>query len=231
VQHINLLPPEMRPRETTPVKIIVTLYIGVAVCFALLMWGLYLHFGVIPPVNEKISALGAQIKILEDDAKYHDTLQKEIQELEKKDKIVTAIKKERVTWARRLDMVWDVVSNSRTTWVGSLSVNEIAFKVKKRGSKKGLDTTLPVLTLDMYSSSFEKDAKILDMNSETLIGDFIEKYKSNEELMRGFEIIPPNIWTHSDKSWNDQQKMVVKYKLVMQAYPYNEDLGERKKFE
>jgi hypothetical protein len=102
--------------------------------------------------------------------------------------------------------------------------------VKKRGTRKGVDAKLPTLVLEMYSSNFNKDGKILDMTSESLIEEFIERYRSNEELNRGFELIHPNVWIHSDKSWKSKGQLVIRYDLIMKAYPFDKEKGFRKKY-
>lgn len=231
MQYINLLPPEMRPKATTPLKIIVTLYIGVALNFSLLMWALFGQFAEIPREEDKVSALDAQIKIMEADAKYHDKLKKEIEQLENKDKIVQSIKRERVKWARKLDLLWDVISSSRTSWVSGYSIGYDTLNVKRKGKRKGVDYILPSLRLTMWSSYFEQDPKILDMNAETLINDFLVHYKSNDELVRDFEVISPTKWSFDDESWDESKKIIVKYDLQMRALPFDEELQVRKVLE
>jgi hypothetical protein len=228
VQYINLLPQEMRPKATTPTRVIVAIYIGVAISFALLMWALYLQIGILPIKEEKVTSINTQINILKAGVADHDRLQLSIKEIVRKDGIVSDLIKRRVKWGRKLDLIWDVVSNSRSTWIKELSISEVTTKVKT-GARKTIDVKMPVLLLKLRAGNFEKQSNLLQRNSENMILDFIDSYRANEELMRGFEIVAPKRWRFVDDEFKKDKRIYLDYDLSMKALPFDEKAGRRMK--
>jgi Tfp pilus assembly protein PilN len=228
MQYINLLPQNMRPKATTPLKVIASVYVGVAVSFSLLMWALYLQVGVLPIKKSAVDTIRQQIKNLAKDVEDHDRLQASIKQMVKKDDIATDLKSRRVKWGRKLDLVWDVVANSRSTWIRDLKVVERKVKMKV-GARKTVEVSTPILTLKLRSGNFEKRPSILNINSEKLIENFLDSYRFNDELMSGFELVLPETWKFVDQDFSDKQRLYLDYEIKMRALPYDEKSGSRKK--
>lgn len=226
MQTINLLPLEMRPKEATPLKLIATLYAGVAVIFSLLMWAVTLQVAVIPPKEVMISDLNSEIAALKPEADYYDRLKAENEALSKRAQMVDDLRARRIEWARKLDQLWDIVDSSRTSWLQSFGMSETdaVDDGKKKGEAK---EKLPMLTLQVMTSRFQDEASPLDMTAESLIKEFIDHIKSHEEFVRDFDIDPPSSWTVSDTKWLSHRRLTIQYQLILRAKPYNEKTMRR----
>ena len=77
--------------------------------------------------------------------------------------------------------------------------------------------------------NFEKRPSILNKNSEKLIERFIDRYRANEELMGGFELVLPQTWKFIDEDFAEHKRLYLDYELRMRALPYDEKTGNRKK--
>ncbi|MGE4159619.1 MAG: hypothetical protein AB7F75_11060 [Planctomycetota bacterium] len=226
MQTINLLPMEMRPKEATPLKLIATLYVGVALIFSLIMWGIYLQAAVIPPMERTIEDLTLEIKALKPEAEYYDRLKAENEALNKRAQMVDDLRARRIEWALKLDQLWDIMDSSRTSWLASFTLGEV--ESESDGKKKDAKEKLPQLTLQVISSRFQDDAGPLDMTAESLIKDFIDHIKSHEDFVREFDIEPPTTWAIADSKWVAHKRLTIQYQVILRAKPYDEKTMKRK---
>lgn len=226
MQAINLLPMDMRPKEATPLKLIATLYVGVALIFSLVMWAVYIQAAVIPPMERTIEDLTLEIKALKPEAEYYDRLKAENEALNKRAQMVDDLRARRIEWALKLDQLWDIMDSSRTSWLTSFTLGEV--EAESDGKKKDAKEKLPQLTLQVVSSRFQDDAGPLEMSAESLVKEFIEHVKGHEDFVADFEIEPPTSWSIVDSKWASHKRLIIQYQVILRAKPYDEKLMKRK---
>jgi hypothetical protein len=135
---INLLPEEYRRTVRTPLKLMVTVSVGVAVNASLLAWWSWLSFGVAAEVETERSVLQLEMDGLTPQVNYHDSLGREVTFHSSRESTLAEITASRVQWTRVLDELIDVVHAGREgvdhyIWLDDVSVKQEAPRAGARG--------------------------------------------------------------------------------------------------
>ncbi len=223
MHQINLLPPSERPPEPTAPKLIITLYVGIAIAFPLAIWVGQILLMQKPDLKERITHIKAEIETLRPEAEYHDRLVAESRVIAQKAEMVDTLSARRVTWAPRFDALWDAVDASRTTWLAGLSLEDVEVEntdanATRRGRRAAATKEMrPTLNLRLRSSSFDADPAVLEMQAETLARDTIDHFRSYEDLVRDMTILPATSWRVSQRDWRRTRRLTVDFEVSLQG--------------
>jgi hypothetical protein len=115
---INLLPQEMRRKESTPLPRRLSIFGGTGFCAALLAFWVMLHFRVLPGVKEDLERQEAELAQLERRVRdEYDRMVAMLQRVESKRKEVKNLLSQRIHWAPRLDALWTAFVEADGTWL------------------------------------------------------------------------------------------------------------------
>ena len=139
---INLLPEEYRRKEKTSFKIFFATLAGALVVSACAGVFAYIWFGTLTEVRKKRATLEENYQVLVPQAAYDDMLRAEKQDFAVREKTIKEIRRNRISWTRKLDQFIDVVNNNgdderHLAWFGSLEISP-----GKLGKKKGFNMNL-----------------------------------------------------------------------------------------
>ncbi len=122
---VNLLPPEYRKVEGTPVARFVALTLGVFLtATAMSVWG-YVHFGMLAEVQDRRSQKDEELVSLQALATRSQALQTEFKEYQRRRQTIEDVGSSRILWSRKLDQLADLLHNKGNTdrhlvWLGSI---------------------------------------------------------------------------------------------------------------
>jgi Tfp pilus assembly protein PilN len=112
---VNLLPPEYRVVEGTPVaRLAVTITGVVLVAAAAGYWG-YVHMGVLAQVRDERIQKEEELASLKAQAERSQALLKEFKEYQRRRETIEKIGAQRILWSRKLDEFADLVNNKGDT--------------------------------------------------------------------------------------------------------------------
>jgi len=136
---INLLPEEYRRTARTPLKLMVTVSVGVALNASLLAWWCWLSFGVAAEIETGRSVLQLEMDGLTPQVNYNESLGKEVAFHSSREATLAQITANRVQWARVLDELIDVVHAGREgvdhyIWLADVRVQQNA---PRAGARRG----------------------------------------------------------------------------------------------
>jgi Tfp pilus assembly protein PilN len=141
VIHVNLLPPEYRKAEATPVGRFIAIVVGaILVTSGLVAYG-YVHYSELKGIREVRASVEAEFANKEAQAKTAKNLQSEIAAYQTRRKSIQQIAKDRILHSRKLDEFLDVIHNGNDrsayfVWLEKLSVKP-ARAVRRGKSKSG----------------------------------------------------------------------------------------------
>ncbi len=112
---VNLLPPEYRKVDGTPIVRFVAVVVGVFLCAtAMSVWG-YVHFGMLAEVRERRAGLEEDLVGLQALAQRSMALQAEFKEYQRRRATIEEIGKSRFLWSRKLDQLADLIHAKGST--------------------------------------------------------------------------------------------------------------------
>lgn len=159
---VNLLPPEYRKVDGTPVARFIALLLGVFMTASALSGWAYVHFGMLSEVRgqrEQLEQDRLQLRALADRS---EALAKEFTEYQKRRDTIEAIGASRVLWSKKLDELGDVINANgdakrHLVWLNSIRTaggggrKGSGGKLEIRGVSGGLEMS--------RLSDFHKDLK------------------------------------------------------------------------
>lgn len=108
---VNLLPPEYRKADGTPIARFVALTLGVFLtATAMSVWG-YVHFGMLAEVQDRRAQLEEEVVGLKALADRSAALLAEFKEYQRRRDKIEEIDTNRILWSRKLDQWADLVHN------------------------------------------------------------------------------------------------------------------------
>ncbi len=122
---INLLPPEYRKVEGTPIARFVATTVGVLViACAAGAWG-YVHFALLDKARDERTLKEDELKSLKDQAERSQALLREFKEYERRRKTIEQIGASRILWSKKLDELADIIHNKgdvkrHIVWLNSI---------------------------------------------------------------------------------------------------------------
>lgn len=176
---VNLLPPEYRKTESTPLPRLLAIIAGVTLCASAIGVFLYVHFGVLDQYVAKRKQkedIYYQQKELADRSLM---LQREFNEYKKRRTTIESILNKRLLISKKLDEFWDIVHNNGDHKKHFIWLTQISTKVgsdSKRGRGAGTGGSI---NFKGYSASedFSKLANFRDdIQSSNVEGGFFEDF-------------------------------------------------------
>lgn len=136
---VNLLPPEYRKVEGTPVARFVAILAGVFLTAAAMGFWVYIHFGQLAQVRDEHDRVESEVKALKLLAERSEALANEFKEYQKRRDTIEKIGASRVLWSRKLDEVADLIHNDGDTsrhmvWLRNLSASRQGAGMRLRFS-------------------------------------------------------------------------------------------------
>lgn len=168
---VNLLPPEYRKVDGTPVARLVAILVGVFVVTASMGGWSWYHFGVLNQVRherEQLDEKLVQVTRLADRSK---ALQREYKEYLKRRQTIEQIGAQRVLWSKKLDQLADLIHNKGDSSRHLIWLKSLSAESGKRGR------------LAMSGFSGGKDY--------ARVGDFNQDLRDDEEFFQDFASIDP----------------------------------------
>jgi len=108
---VNLIPPEHRRKERTPLGQFLAILVAVTLSGASIAGALYVEFGKLREVNSRRDRVVSELQGLMPDARYADALDTEKGEYTRRNDTILEIGRSRVLWSKKFDELWDVVYN------------------------------------------------------------------------------------------------------------------------
>jgi hypothetical protein len=122
---VNLLPPEHRPAQGTPVGRFAAIVGGVVMVVSSGCFYAYTHFVLLTKALEVKSLREEEVANKEQRKERSLALQKEIDEYQQRRKAIQTINRNRILWSRKLDQFFDLVAGRDTpysAWVEELEI-------------------------------------------------------------------------------------------------------------
>ncbi len=108
---VNLLPPEYRKVDGTPIARFVTLAVGVFLtATAISVWG-YVHMGMLAEVRDQRTQLEEELVGVKQLADRSQALLREFKEYQRRRETIEKIGASRILWSKKLDELADIVHN------------------------------------------------------------------------------------------------------------------------
>lgn len=172
---VNLLPPEYRKVDGTPVARFVALIAGVFLtASAMSVWG-YVHFGMLQEVRDRRTALEDELTGLKKLADRSKALLEEFQEYQRRRETIEDIDKGRVLWSRKLDQLADLIHNKGQDTRHQVWLSDIRTQTSRGKGSAGK------LTISGWSGG-EELARLSDFNRDL---------RQDEEFFADFKAIDP----------------------------------------
>lgn len=174
--NINLLPPEHRRAEATPIARFIAIVAGaVVVTSALVAYG-YVHYSKLKGVREVREATEAEFANKKAQADVSKALQAEINAYEVRRKAIQQIAGDRILQSRKLDEFLDIIHNKAETtsyhiWLKTLSVKP------PRQSRRGKPTTGGTFAFAGFSESTEF-SRITNLREAIKADPFFQDFQS-----------------------------------------------------
>jgi hypothetical protein len=176
---VNLLPPEYRKTESTPLPRLLAIIGGVTLCASAIGMFLYVHFGILDQYVAK--------RVQKEDIYYKQKeladrslmLQREFNEYKKRRTMIESILSKRILISRKLDEFWDIVHNNgdhkkHFVWLTQISTQIGGSAKKGRGVASG-----GTINFKGFSASedFSKLANFRDdIQNSNVEGGFFEDF-------------------------------------------------------
>jgi len=208
---INLLPQEYRRNERTSPKVFAATILGVIMVCSAFGWFGFVYLGELGNMEVEEAAVAEDLANKNKQASYHDALEAEKKEYEKRSNTIQSIAKSRVLWTKVLDDLLDVVNNDgdvdrHLAWFKSLNVRS------GDGKKKGPTITMPgwvqgkdIKKVADFHEDFENNPFYPNVQAKSApsgVVDIDSKRIPPESMSFGltWTFKPPKDWIRDDES-------------------------------
>ncbi len=173
---INLLPPEMRKKERTPMKALLPFLGCVATVGAGAAFWAWLHFGELATARNIKSDLESQSASRKGQVDYVKSLRSEESEYTDRAKTITTIAASRMNWTRKLDELIRVMTDDHSSerylaWIRSMDVKPPAGAGKGK-SQEGEQILLKGLCFASSNGSDDALQRYNQLHEATNQSDF-----------------------------------------------------------
>ena len=190
---INLLPTAYRRRTRTPMRVLALTMFGVVVATSSLAYAAYARFGLLSAVRSERRSADEEMDGLRPAVTYHDALQAEKADAQKRVETIREIRSSRILWTRKLDELAEIINVASdaeryTAWFDDLSVEQ---NTEARGS--GGDVKAKGIS---GSDNFAKVAAFFqELEGHTFFTDFTEiNSPAGKRSERDETLDPPQVW-------------------------------------
>jgi len=174
---VNLLPPEYRKVERTPVLRFVTIVCGVILSASAIGAFLYVHFAMLVTVVSEREQLEETYTGKKVEAEKSKALEREKQEYQKRRNTIEQIARNRILWSRKLDELCDIIHNKGDTRRHLVWLDEIRTSAARRGRGRGKDAPASPGTLYIRGySGGEEIRRLSDFHRDIKESQFFEDF-------------------------------------------------------
>lgn len=131
---INLLPPEKRKAERTPLPHFVLIVINAAALVLFAAGIAYFALIKIPDIDNQTALAVRERQSLQKDVETHDQKLKELQALQQKVGQIDQLTTRNIEWWQAVNAVWDVIVENEKVWIDDIKMLEgksVASQIKK----------------------------------------------------------------------------------------------------
>ncbi len=214
---INLLPPEYRKSEATPIARFIAIVVGaIVVTTGLVIYG-WVHYSKLREVREVREATEAEFTNKKAQADVSRSLQSEINAYEARRKAIQKVAKARVLHSRKLDEFLSVIHNRGDTMTYHVWIKSLSTKPGRGSGRRGRGPSNGgVMSFAGYSESreFSRVTNLRDaIKKDVFFRDFQGISRPNFKAMRWDDGLEPKEagkfafdmtlktlgWAHADK--------------------------------
>jgi hypothetical protein len=177
---VNLLPPEYRKSDGTPLPRFLTILGGVVLCASAIGVFLYVHFGYLvkyQSLREQKEDTYYKQKVLADRSL---ALLREYNEYQKRRKTIEAVSNQRILLSKKLDELCDLIHNRGDRKRHFIWLNRMSAKVGESARTRRGPSNGGTITFDGHSASedFSRLANFREDIEESSEGGFFEDFVS-----------------------------------------------------
>ncbi len=143
---INLLPPELRTLEKTPLIRFMIIIAGVALTTAALFIFHFLTFSTLPAARQKRDDVKEEIERKKVLAAKYDELDQEIQFFRLRVDAVKKLRKERYIWSKKLFQLHRVIEETE-----HVALNSVSIEKERLTARRGAGAPKMAIVMDGYS--------------------------------------------------------------------------------
>ncbi len=198
---INLLPPEHRRPERTPLRVLLPLVLAVTVFVSGGAVTAWVHFGWRARVADELGALESELTGHGPRLAYLRALTEEEAEYEQRSETIQSIAASRISWTRKLDELCDVIWNEGDTgryliWLSTLEAKPAQAVGRKKLESWG-SVALKGLCLSDEDSLKAFNAFHAALDRSAYFRDFLEMNKpaGKEQVLNEEDLLPRKAWT------------------------------------
>ncbi|MDC3378916.1 hypothetical protein OAX78_01360 [Planctomycetota bacterium] len=120
---VNLLPPEYRPREKTPLPLFVTVVLGITLVGAIFIYEINLNSKLAQLTDREAQLVSdtAEVQVQVDKVKELDA---EIKTLEVRQKSIISISQSKIMWSLKLVQLSRIMNEFQSFWIQNLSLTK-----------------------------------------------------------------------------------------------------------
>lgn len=194
---INLLPPELRKTETTPLSRFIVLIAGIVIlCVVFCVW-FYYHNFVLLTAEKDLAEKKIELESVREIHKQYEALVKLQGQYAKRGETIESIRNGRILWGIKLMRFYDVFTMEpfrETAWIDDLSMTIQEQRQTRRPTRGQAATAAPIGTFTFKLNTAGEPAETTINFRKTLQG----LYGSGSDLQNGvkfwkdfLEINPP----------------------------------------
>lgn len=191
---INLLPEEYRKSTRTPIKLMASIALIVAINAGLAAWLGYVHFNVELQVESEKNTVQSEMSGLKPQLDYFASLETESKQYKSREQTLASITKSRINWTKKLDELIDVCNRGgngarHLVWFDDLQVvQNLDPKAKVPGTVSAAGHS--------GSENFAQVANFLeDLAASNFISDFEKPADPEGSVAQPDDtLVPPVAW-------------------------------------
>jgi hypothetical protein len=198
VIQINLLPEDLRKHDGTPLPRRIAIYAGTAALTGLLFMVAIQRMKTLPDLVSERDRVAKDLQAARERIEREiRPLQKVMQGLERRKRVLAQIEPYVLRWAPRLDTLQDtLVTELPGVWLTGLSFEET--QPKARAGAKGATALERRLTLTFAASDFTPSKDLFSMSNEDRITEVVRRLSRRTVFSQDLIGVTAHSWTMTD---------------------------------
>jgi hypothetical protein len=169
---INLLPPEHRKKERTPLSRFIVLLVGVIILATSLAFFFYVRVSLVGYATTELANKETQLQQVNIQHRYYLRLVEQRKDYEQREETIQKIRDSRILWCVKLMQLYDLFALDDfrdKAWIDGLRVNMTARRVRTRRGRDAGEA--PVGTMEFTLNTAGKEFTRLTDVREALMGE------------------------------------------------------------
>jgi len=202
---INLLPPEYRKVERTPIGFFIVFLIAVIVAFLGVLYTLFMHLQL-KSSQQKLADKQKVVETLKKEVEDLDALRNQVREFSRRHRIIMTIRAMRIYWSRKLSMLGNLTP--KNIWLTSVKMEQ-KDPVKKKEEIAGVRNG-GTLDVEGYCRGTEYKP----------VANYRESLKNHRLFFYDFfQISPPEFVRVELQKVEPTDREAVKFKMSLELKP------------